>query len=1224
MTKLYVLGPAELRNAEGELEHSFLAGPKRLALLTYLLLSRPRGFHRRDSLLPLFWPEQDQKSARNALSNMLYHIRKTLGGEAIENRGSEEIKIIPEIFWSDALAFEKALQEGDYQSAVKLYRSDLLKAFHVHDASSEFDYWLEQERGRFSTLATEAYWALAEKALREHDQASAMKWAKKAGALNPFAEQVQLQLILFLEELGEITAALEVYHTYVKLIAREEETPGSEIRRLAESLETKTYILPAPVRKELISSPKCQQPSIAVLPFESLGTQKNTAFTDAIYGDILTRLSQVSELFVTSRTSSQHYKSTKKQLPDIAQELGVVWILTGEVQEEDQRVKVSVRLVNALEHRHVWADIFERNLTAGELFHIQADIIQKIAEALKMKLSLQEEKAIRQAPTTSLEAFRLHAYARWSLDQRTEKGMRMAEDYFRQAIAHDAEYAQAWLGLADALTLLHDYSYAASQPEILSEAERAINMALSLNPTLAEAYASLGLLYATRRKGAEAIHYLKKAVALQPAYADAHAWLSWVHQLMGELEQGLESAQIGVSYNPLSQETLSNLCLALINKRDYSSALIEAERLLLLQPDFATAQFYQALALYHLKRYEDAKAVLQDLQEPWAGNGPLVTYGLCCLQLGDAVETEKLMKTIRGDTFAYGLLQAAKGQPEAAMTLFRQVVHWDYWAMLSVHYLYPAILDPIRQDKRFSEVLIQLNSSWGISQRKAASVHHQQELAILSNGDKPVTPDLSNTDMRSVETKNPSQSSIAVLPFDALLMQEPELAEGIHGDLLAGLGKVKTLQLISRSSVTYFKKSQKSPSEIGRTLHVFWLIKGKVSRVDDEIRVVVSLIHASSEEQVWSKTYQRALTAENIFAIVASIMHDLLEILNVHTISQKNLQASQPSTMNLQAYRLYSQGRSSLDQRTEAGLYQGLDCFEDCLSHDPQYALAWAGLADALSLLQFYGFTIPKSSTDAFSAAKLAVSLCSDMSEAHAALGVVHANRQEGAAALKALEHAASLAPGYAEVRCWLGWLYLILGKPKAALEPAEQAVRLNPLAPAFRAFLSEIYLANGLYEKALYEARRAREIKPDYGVAYFMEGLAFYHNGQLKEALEIFEQALYLASAMGTPSQAEVKIGLAFTYSALDEWGKVQEIRNQTYGRIDPFSLAMLQALQGELSEAFETFSRVEDWSSFSTEQLRYFFPDALNSFRTEPHYQKLISQLNLAWGLQANGSLP
>lgn len=511
MIELFILGPTEIRNSKGELEHSFLSGPKRLALLTYLLLHRPWGFHRRDSLLPIFWPEQDQKSARNALSNMLYHIRKTLGGDAIENRGAEEVKVNPEAFWADTKAFSNACRDKDFRGAIDLYRGELLKGFHVSDISTEFDYWLEQERKIFNDLAIDGCRKLAEKSFNNGDIHSAGILAKKAASLDPFSETLQTQLISFLKNIGDQKAATDMYNNFAELIRREfGEEPSLHLKVLAEEIKAGIYSPEKRMERKTAIERKTPDPSIAVLPFETLGMKRATAFTDAIYGDILTRLSQISDLFVTSRTSAQHYRNPVKQLPQIARELQVAWILIGEVQEKDNRVKVSVRLINASEDRHVWAEIYERELTAGNLFYIQAEITQKITEALKMRLSNQEEKAIRQIPTENLEAFRLQAYGRWNLDQRTEKGMEVAEEYFRHAISLDPNYAQAWLGLADTLALLHDYGYEKNEQAVLPEAEVAAMEALRLDPALAEAYASLGLLHTTRRKGKDAINNLKK------------------------------------------------------------------------------------------------------------------------------------------------------------------------------------------------------------------------------------------------------------------------------------------------------------------------------------------------------------------------------------------------------------------------------------------------------------------------------------------------------------------------------------------------------------------------------------------------------------------------------------------------------------------------------------------------------------------------------------------
>lgn len=127
-----------------------------------------------------------------------------------------------------------------------------------------------------------------------------------------------------------------------------------------------------------------------------------------------------------------------------------------------------------------------------------------------------------------------------------------------------------------------------------------------------------------------------------------------------------------------------------------------------------------------------------------------------------------------------------------------------------------------------------------------------------------------------------------------------------------------------------------------------------------------------------------------------------------------------------------------------------------------------------------------------------------------------------------------------------------------------------------------------------------------------------------MNEAAGAFRKALLLVPAMGTPSQAEVKTALAFTYYALGESHEALDIRNQTYGRINPFSLALLHALLGEQDKAFIAFSQVQEWGSFSVEQIRYFFPEALAPLRNDKRFRELVAEINQSWGLLADGSLP
>ena len=155
MIRLRLLGGIDLRDGDGREIRPLLAQPKRLALLAYLAAAYPRGAHRRDTLLGLFWPELDQEHGRNALSQALRVLRRALGDKALTSRGAEELAVDAELVWCDAAAFGEALGEERLEEALQLYRGDLLPSFFV-EASSGFEEWLERERVRLRAQAAEA------------------------------------------------------------------------------------------------------------------------------------------------------------------------------------------------------------------------------------------------------------------------------------------------------------------------------------------------------------------------------------------------------------------------------------------------------------------------------------------------------------------------------------------------------------------------------------------------------------------------------------------------------------------------------------------------------------------------------------------------------------------------------------------------------------------------------------------------------------------------------------------------------------------------------------------------------------------------------------------------------------------------------------------------------------------------------------------------------------
>jgi len=263
--------------------------------------------------------------------------------------------------------------------------------------------------------------------------------------------------------------------------------------------------------------------SIAVLPFENLSDDKSNAyFADGIQEEILTRLAKVADLRVIARTSTERYKSSPENLPQIAQQLGVAHILEGSVQKAAEKVRVSVQLINASTQAHLWAETYDRNLT--DIFAVESDIAKTIADTLQAKLSDPEQHAITARPTENAEAYQLYLKGRYFWNKRTGADLKTAIDYFHQAIGIDTNYALAYAGLADAYGLLSGFG-AASPKDSLPQAKAAAKKALELDNTLGEAHASLAqALFAHDFNFAEANREFRRAIELNPNYATAHQW----------------------------------------------------------------------------------------------------------------------------------------------------------------------------------------------------------------------------------------------------------------------------------------------------------------------------------------------------------------------------------------------------------------------------------------------------------------------------------------------------------------------------------------------------------------------------------------------------------------------------------------------------------------------------------------------------------------------------
>ena len=462
--------------------------------------------------------------------------------------------------------------------------------------------------------------------------------------------------------------------------------------------------------------------------------------------------------------------------------------------------------------------------------------------------------------------------------------------------------------------------------------------------------------------------------------------------------------------------------------------------------------------------------------------------------------------------------------------------------------------------------------------------------------------------------------SIAVLPFETLGRAEATIfTEGIHGDMLTRLSKVADLRVTSRTSVMQFRASETPLPQIARRLGVTWILQGEVQELGRQVQVNARLVNGRQDRQVWAESYRRELTVENLFEIQYELTREIVDQLAGRLSPDEERAAGRAPTADLDAYRLYVQGRALLEQRTEQELRRAVEYFRQATERDPGYALAWAGLADALALQGFYAYApLEGVLPEALEVARRARDLDPDLAEAHASLGIVHSVRREGPTAVEELRRSLELNPSYAAAYAWLGWVEDVLGRPAQALEAAEHSVELNPLAPAYRVYLAEAQMANGSYERALGEAQRARQLQSEYALAHYMEGLALFHLRRLEEAEAALGRALDLALPHGAPSHPQIRAALALTHAAAGDRSAARELLARIDTEADPFAAGLVHAALGEIDEALALLGSVREWDFASTPQVRYFFPDVLGPLRRHPRFDEILRQVDRSVGIE------
>ncbi len=464
------------------------------------------------------------------------------------------------------------------------------------------------------------------------------------------------------------------------------------------------------IYKKIFYHPKFtgKEKSIAVLPFTNMSIDKeNEYFSDGMTEEIITQLSKIADLKVIARTSAMEYKGSKKSLKEIAEDLHVAAILEGSVQKIGNEIKITAQLIDANTQEHIWADKYEKDLK--DVFSIQNEVARQIAVALQAKLFKTVEKQGLKKETESLEAYNLYLKGRYYLNKGSENDLKKAIEHFGQAIERDTGYAKAYAGLADVYLMQGEFEYIPGI-DAWPKAEGFARKALSMDETLADAHNSLGHLSIHRFNWSTAERELKRAIELNPGYADAHHFFSQYLSNIGLMDSSIAEALRSQALDPLSLLVSSTVGLQYYRARRWKEAEAQFKLTLEMHPDYLRAR--RNLGRVYLAKGMHREAISElETSVTLAKNNP-VALGYLGNAYGFNGEKDKALnildklRIIPGKRYISGevaMVYIGLGDKDKAFEWLNKAC--DEMSTILLHIRADWVYDPIRSDPRFSLLL---------------------------------------------------------------------------------------------------------------------------------------------------------------------------------------------------------------------------------------------------------------------------------------------------------------------------------------------------------------------------------------------------------------------------------------------------------------------------------------------------------------------------------------
>jgi DNA-binding winged helix-turn-helix (wHTH) protein/TolB-like protein/Tfp pilus assembly protein PilF len=455
--------------------------------------------------------------------------------------------------------------------------------------------------------------------------------------------------------------------------------------------------------------------------------------------------------------------------------------------------------------------------------------------------------------------------------------------------------------------------------------------------------------------------------------------------------------------------------------------------------------------------------------------------------------------------------------------------------------------------------------------------------------------------------------SIAVLPFKPLdsAGNDNYLGLGMADVLSTRLSKFEQLIVQPTSSVRKYDGLDTNPLVAGAELHVESVLEGSFQKWKDRLRVTVRLVHMPDGRTSWTGKFDEKYT--DIFEVQDSISDQVAEALALELTREKRAFLFKRYTENTAAYELYLKGRYWWNKRTADNLKKAITCFEQAINLAPNYALAYAGLADCYNLLSLYDVMAPSEAFPKARAAALkALEMDNSLAEAHTSLAwVFWVYDWDWPSAEREFKRALELGPGYSATYDWYGTCLAQRGQFDEALARLQRAQQLEPLSLVVLVHLGWDYYYAGRYEDAIAQYRKALDLDQHYAWAHFHLGQVYRQKRMYPQAIAELNQAIVLSS-----KSPRHRAELACIYAASGDHASAQQLLNQLLQQrkeqyVSPYSIAMIYATLQQPEQAFEWLDRASE--SRAARLVRLNVDPVFASLHNDPRFKNLVRRLGL-----------